>query len=93
MSSPQVVPGFYIFKDIQTHFFLGLEFGTIYQLCLERFEETFSHGVVPAIPFTAHALSHTERLQDIDRLLACILNTPIRMEKHSFTETSGSCWP
>ena len=86
MSSLQVVPGFYILKDIQTHFFLGLEFGTIYQLCLERFEETFSHCVVPTVPFTAHALNDTERAQDIDRLLACILNAPIRMKKHSLTE-------
>jgi hypothetical protein len=43
----------------KAHFLFGLELGTINQLSFEGLKKAFSHGVIPAVPFTAHVLCNT----------------------------------
>ncbi len=83
MSSIPVIPGFDILKNFQTHFFPGFKLSTINQLCFEGLKKAFSHGIIPTVPLTAHTLSYTVKLKDIDSLIARILNTPVRMKNHA----------
>ena len=79
-----IIPGFNIFKNIQTHLFSGFEFCSINQLRFEGFEKAFSNRVIPAIAFTTHTLFGFQRFQQIDGLFTSVLNSSVRMENHSF---------
>jgi hypothetical protein len=89
-----IIPGFNIFKYIQAHLLSCFKLGSINQLGFERFKETFSHRVIPAVAFPAHTLIYPIVLQQINGLFAGILNPPVRVKDHPFfkwSATIGHC--
>lgn len=89
-----VIPRFDILKYFQFHLFLRFKPGAINQLALEGLEETLGNSVVPAIAFPAHALHNIMVFQQINGLLASVLNAPVGMKDHSLAERpSPVCHP
>ena len=83
-----IIPGFNIFKYLQAHLLSCFEFGTIDQFRFESFEKTFSHSIIPTISLSTHTLLQLQGFQKVDSLFAGILDTPVRMEYHSFCKRS-----
>jgi hypothetical protein len=69
------------------------EFGAIDQFRFESFEKAFSHGIIPAIAFSAHALFQLQGFQQVYSLSAGILDAPVRMKYHSFYKRSVPALP
>ena len=89
-----VIPRFDILKYFKFHLFLRSKSGAINQLALEGLEETLSNSVVPAIAFPAHALHNIKVFQQINGLLASVLNAPVGMKDHSLAKRSSPvCHP
>jgi hypothetical protein len=85
-----IIPGLNIFKYIQAHLLSCFKLGSINQLGFERFKETFSHRVIPAVAFPAHTLIYPIVLQQINGLFAGILNSPVRVKDHPFFKRSAT---
>jgi hypothetical protein len=89
-----VIPRLDILKYFKFHLFLRFKPGAINQLALEGLEETLGNSVVPAIAFPAHALHNIMVFQQINGLLASVLNAPVGMKDHSLAERpSPVCHP
>ena len=89
-----VIPRLDILKYFKFHLFLRFKPGAINQLALEGLEETLGNSVVPAIAFPAHALHNIKVFQQINGLLASVLNAPVGMKDHSLAERpSPVCHP
>ena len=85
-----IIPGFNIFKYIQAHLLFCFKLGSINQLGFERFKETFSHRVIPAVAFPAHTLIYPIVLQQINGLFTGILDAPVRVKDHPFFKRSAT---
>src|SRR5690554_1416893 len=83
-----IIPGFNIFKYLQAHLLSCFEFGTIDQFRFESFEKAFSHSIIPTISLSTDTLFQLQGFQKVDSLFAGILDTPVRMEYHSFCKRS-----
>ena len=66
----------------------ALELLVVDQLRFDDAEKRLGHRIVPAVTFTAHALDETMLYQHLSKLLACILNTAIRVNDQPGTGTT-----
>ena len=81
MPSLTIVPNFNIFKDSLFSHDPRLEILLIDQLRLQAFEKAFSHGIVPAIAFPAHALQYQRVFfEQSSKAMTGILNPSIRLD-------------
>lgn len=79
MFSGAVVKVVDVIRDILLGLLFGVVGGLVDAFDLERFEEAFDDGIVPAVSFPGHA-GHTAMIFEHDLLVvACILAAPIRM--------------
>ena len=64
MKSYSVVEYLNIFEYFVLSFLSRFKVAMMDQFCFQGMKKAFSDRVIPAIPFTAHALYHTVLLQD-----------------------------
>ena len=78
MPPDSVIEDLYIFKDALSC--NGSRCIGMTQFCFQGGDERFCHGIVVAVPRSAHALGDTILGEMVSEQVACILTSPIRME-------------
>src|SRR5687768_12753345 len=83
MSALSIVPDLNELKDIAGGFFTRAPIRVVDQLALERSEEAFGHGIVPTVPFAAHACCDAVRSEQRAVLLTRVLHPAIGVMKQA----------
>ncbi len=80
-----VVEHLNIFKYFLFSLLSGLKFAMMGQFGFQGMKKAFSDRVIPAIPFTTHALYHTMLFQDLSVTVRRVLASSISMPDQSLT--------
>lgn len=78
-----IIPGFNVFKDKEFSLSDRFQLVAVKTLHFKGFEEALSYGIIPTIPFAAHALSDQRVAgQELPQFATDILNAPVGMKDH-----------
>ena len=90
MTSPAVVEHLNIISDVFSSVLSGLVVGKKDSLSFQTTKKALCHGIIPAIPFAAHAADHTVRCQHGLKFKATVLTAPIDMYIKTRSEGFGN---
>jgi len=66
-----------VVNDVCPGFVPGIVICEKYPFCFQAAKETFSHCVIPAITFPAHAANHAVHFEELLKSMTAILASPI----------------
>src|SRR5690606_7018232 len=88
MSSTTIVEDLDVLEDLSACLSSSLEQYVANELLLQRREEAFSDGIVPAVAFAAHALEHAVSPEPPSKRSARVLAAAIAVEHQAATRSA-----